>query len=79
LTKIVEGRPLANGKVYSSNDFSSFGVFVMQDDLLFATLTVKGNILIHDQKETLLFSARMKLRGPEKNKESVVDRIIEDL
>jgi hypothetical protein len=28
---------------YNSNDFCNFGVFVMQNDLLLATFTVKGS------------------------------------
>ena len=42
----------------------------MQNDLLFPSLTVK---------ETLLFAARMKLRGSDYLKKAKVDKLIKDL
>lgn len=41
-TKKRKGQCLANGQPYTTNDFNSFGVFVMQNDLLFPCLSVKG-------------------------------------
>jgi hypothetical protein len=35
---------MANGKEYNSREFCDFGVLVLQNDLLFASMTVKGLI-----------------------------------
>lgn len=54
---IVKGNMTANGSDYNTENFCNFGVFVRQDDLLVATLTVK---------ESLMFAANMHLNGVNK-------------
>ncbi|CAD8133308.1 unnamed protein product [Paramecium pentaurelia] len=64
----VSGTFLANNEEYDK--FTDFGAFVMQDDLLMATLTVK---------ETLLFSASLRLKGSQMDKIIRVNELIKDL
>lgn len=37
----LEGEILANNKPYSAGDFSKFAAYVMQDDILLETMTVR--------------------------------------
>ena len=50
--------------------FSNFGCYVMQDDVLFEYFTVR---------EAIRFAARLKLRGSKKYKEERVESIISEL
>ena len=38
----MQGKCLANGQGYNGYEFTTFGAFVMLNDLLFPCLTVKG-------------------------------------
>ncbi|CAD8168491.1 unnamed protein product [Paramecium octaurelia] len=64
----ISGEILANNSKYKR--FNDFGAFVIQDDLLMATLTVK---------ETLMFAANMRLKDDLAQRMSRVDQIIKDL
>ncbi|CAD8171416.1 unnamed protein product [Paramecium pentaurelia] len=64
----INGEILANNSKYKR--FNDFGAFVIQDDLLMATLTVK---------ETLMFAANMRLKDNLAQRMSRVDQIIKDL
>ncbi|CAM6095633.1 unnamed protein product [Calypogeia fissa] len=67
----LSGSILVNGKPMD-NQFRRISGYVMQDDVLFPLLTVR---------ETLLFSARLKLRGDMtyKEKEERVEHVIQQL
>ena len=47
--------------------FQRYAAYVMQDDVLFATFTVR---------EALIFAARLKLKVPEAEQDILVDQII---
>ncbi|CAD8079189.1 unnamed protein product [Paramecium sonneborni] len=64
----ISGDILANNCKYKR--FNDFGAFVIQDDLLMATMTVK---------ETLMFAANMRLKDNLALKLARVDQIIKDL
>lgn len=56
-TKIcnLEGEVLANGKAFTKSNLANFSGYVMQNDILLETLTVR---------ECLQFSADLKVGGP---------------
>ncbi|KRW98124.1 P-loop containing nucleoside triphosphate hydrolase [Pseudocohnilembus persalinus] len=58
----LEGKMWANNMQYSYDEFSDFGSYVMQDDRLYDSLTVK---------ETLIFAAKMKIKNQAQQKERV--------
>lgn len=55
MTVLVNGELLANKKVYEPNTFPSFAAYVMQNDVLFGTLTVR---------EAFQFVANLKYSDP---------------
>jgi len=58
---------LANGVAYSQDQFSRFANYVMQDDLLMETMTVR---------ECLDFAASLKVKGSKDERTTVVTNII---
>ena len=50
--------------------FSNYGVYVMQDDIIFSYFTVK---------EALRFAARLKLNISEQEQEKKINQLIQDL
>lgn len=66
----IEGEILANNIAYSQSDFSRFAAYVMQDDILLETMTVK---------ECFIFAANLKLKCSQQEKEEKVDKLIKDL
>ncbi|KAM3136282.1 hypothetical protein pb186bvf_011581 [Paramecium bursaria] len=71
-----QGEILANNIPYTK--YHEFGGFVMQDDLLMATLTVKGTQNQYKQ-ETFLFVAQLRLQCDLAQRLSIVDQVIRDL
>lgn len=61
------GTVYANNKQYSYNDFPKFATYVMQDDRLFETLTVR---------ETIMFAINLRVEDTPKEKVRRVDEII---
>lgn len=66
----LSGEILANGNQYDSTLFSHFASYVMQDDVLIETLTVK---------EILTFAANLKTSGSVHDKEKKVIEMIKSL
>ncbi|KRW98125.1 P-loop containing nucleoside triphosphate hydrolase [Pseudocohnilembus persalinus] len=62
----LEGKIQANYFQYHYDNFNDFASYIMQDDRLIDTLTVK---------ETLMFAAKLKIQG-EKQQQEVVNHII---
>ena len=54
----------------NTENFSRYAAYVMQDDILFSHFTVQ---------EALTFAARLKLKTPEEEQDSLVREIIQDL
>ena len=50
--------------------FAKYGAYVMQDDILFETMTVR---------ESLTFAARLKLKTNEAEQDKLINQIIVDL
>ena len=67
---IVTGSVEINGVNIKTIDYSSFSRYVMQQDILMPTLTVK---------EALIFAATLKIKGTKQFIESRVDSIMTDL
>ncbi|EAR86655.2 ABC transporter family protein (macronuclear) [Tetrahymena thermophila SB210] len=66
----LEGQVLVNGQPYTSESFSSFANYVMQDDILTETMTVR---------ECITFAANMKVRGGQKKRNDLVNDMIKQL
>ena len=67
----LSGNILFNDEVPVNKDtFQKYAAYVMQDDVLFATFTVR---------EALTFAARLKLKVSEQEQDRRVDTIISDL
>ncbi|EAR84815.1 ABC transporter family protein (macronuclear) [Tetrahymena thermophila SB210] len=66
----LEGSILANQKKYTSKSFPNFASYVMQDDILPETLTVR---------ECISFAADFKIKGSKEEKEKKVDEVIKTL
>lgn len=63
----VSGEIQANGNSFSNEDFNKFSAYVMQDDILVETFTVR---------ECVKFAADMKLGGTEQEKEEKVEEML---
>ncbi|EAR86542.1 ABC-2 family transporter protein (macronuclear) [Tetrahymena thermophila SB210] len=66
----LEGEILANSQPYDSDKFSTFAAYVMQDDILLETMTVK---------ECFQFAANLKTKGTAEEKNQKVDEMIREL
>ncbi|EAR86538.2 ABC-2 family transporter protein (macronuclear) [Tetrahymena thermophila SB210] len=66
----LEGEVLVNGKPYTADTFSTFANYVMQDDLLTETMTVR---------ECLQFAVNLKNKGAKTNKNEIVNDVITQL
>ncbi|KAL4474983.1 hypothetical protein ABPG74_001679 [Tetrahymena malaccensis] len=66
----VEGEILANNKAYDANKFCDFASYVMQDDVLLETMTVK---------ECITFAANLRVDKDQENKQQKVQEIIKSL
>ena len=65
-SKQLQGELTANGKRYTFDDFGFFANYVMQQDILIQTLTVR---------ETLDFAANLKLNVSEEEKKDKIARL----
>ncbi len=65
-SKQLQGELTANGKPYTFDDFGDFANYVMQQDVLIQTLTVR---------ETLDFAANLKLNVSEEEKRDKIDKL----
>ncbi|KAL4474934.1 hypothetical protein ABPG74_001630 [Tetrahymena malaccensis] len=63
----IKGEIRANGNEYNSNDFPNFAAYVMQEDCLMETMTVR---------EIIQFSADLKTNGSQEEKKNLVDQIL---
>ncbi|EWS75885.1 ABC-2 family transporter protein (macronuclear) [Tetrahymena thermophila SB210] len=68
--QILSGKVLANNLPYTSNQFTQFASYVMQDDILLEALTVK---------ECLQFAVNLKTVGNQQQKTQKVEEIIKIL
>ncbi|KAL4474928.1 hypothetical protein ABPG74_001624 [Tetrahymena malaccensis] len=66
----LSGDVMANGQTFSNQQFAQFSGYVMQNDILFETLTVK---------ECLHFAADLKLEGDQHSKNHRVKEMIHQL
>ena len=66
----LEGEVLANNRTFDAKDFSKFAAYVMQDDILLETMTVK---------ECFQFAANLKLNCSVEEKELKVQKMIRNL
>lgn len=66
----IKGEFFANGKKYSSYEYPRFAAYVMQNDVLFETLT---------PKECLQFAANFKIKGSQAAKNLRVKELIKEL
>ncbi|KAL4512209.1 hypothetical protein ABPG72_005211 [Tetrahymena utriculariae] len=66
----LEGQILANSQHYNNHTFSNFAAYVMQDDVLLETMTVK---------ECFQFAANLKTKGNAEEKNQRVDQMIRNL
>ena len=67
----LSGNITFNDEIAVNKDsFQKYAAYVMQDDVLFATFTVR---------EALTFAARLKLKVPEEEQDLLVQQIINDL
>ena len=64
---IIEGKLLANNQEYQYSEFPRFAAYVMQDDRLFETLTVR---------ESITFAANLRFRGKIEKKEDRVNELL---
>ncbi|KAL4512256.1 hypothetical protein ABPG72_005258 [Tetrahymena utriculariae] len=63
----IKGEIRANGNEYNSNNFPNFAAYVMQEDCLMETMTVR---------EIIQFSAELKTSGSQEEKKNLVDYIL---
>eukprot|EP00357_Protocruzia_adherens_P017121 CAMPEP_0115022330 /NCGR_PEP_ID=MMETSP0216-20121206/31477_1 /TAXON_ID=223996 /ORGANISM="Protocruzia adherens, Strain Boccale" /LENGTH=688 /DNA_ID=CAMNT_0002394975 /DNA_START=150 /DNA_END=2216 /DNA_ORIENTATION=- len=66
----VSGKITLNDIPRNETDFAALSAYVMQDDILYETLTVR---------ECLWFSARLRVKGTDEERNHKVDTIIEEL
>ena len=66
----ISGDICANGKVFNMSQFNKFAGYVMQNDILFDTLT---------PREALMFAANLKLDVSKEAKIALVTKLISDL
>ena len=59
-----------NGTPYTFNNFGDFANYVMQNDILMQTLTVR---------ETLEFAANLKLNKTQEEKDAHINKLVADL
>ncbi|EAR86510.2 ABC transporter family protein (macronuclear) [Tetrahymena thermophila SB210] len=65
--QMLEGRVQVNGKEYTADQFSNFANYVMQNDILMETMTVR---------ECLEFAACLKVKGTQQKRDDVVNEVI---
>ncbi|KAL4474977.1 hypothetical protein ABPG74_001673 [Tetrahymena malaccensis] len=65
--QILEGKVQVNGNEYTADQFSNFANYVMQNDILMETMTVR---------ECLEFAACLKVKGPQQKRDEVVNEVI---
>jgi ATP-binding cassette, subfamily G (WHITE), eye pigment precursor transporter len=61
---------LANSTEYDYDKFGDFANYVMQNDVLMQTLTVR---------ETLMFAADLRLNLPEEEKENIIIKLVKGM
>ena len=66
----ISGSVLFNMRPYTYHTFGDFANYVMQNDILMQTLTVR---------ETLEFAASMTLNVPEQQRNTIIDKLLNDL
>lgn len=66
----LEGDILANGRPYNAEKFGEFGNYVMQNDILAQTLTVR---------ECLRFAADLRVNKSEEDKVAAINKLLRDL
>ncbi|KAL4474982.1 hypothetical protein ABPG74_001678 [Tetrahymena malaccensis] len=66
----LEGQILANSHPYNNHTFANFAAYVMQDDILLETMTVK---------ECFQFAANLKTKGNAEEKSQKVNQMIKSL
>ncbi|KRX03038.1 P-loop containing nucleoside triphosphate hydrolase [Pseudocohnilembus persalinus] len=66
----ISGQTFFNNEEYNQKQFGKQGAFIQQHDLLRSCLTVR---------ETIYYSARLKLKDSEENIQKLVDKIIKEL
>ena len=66
----ASGNLFANSLEYKYEDFGEFGNYVMQNDILLQTLTVR---------ETIQYVAALKVNQPKMNRNAMVEQLIKDL
>ncbi|KAL4474979.1 hypothetical protein ABPG74_001675 [Tetrahymena malaccensis] len=69
-TVSLNGEILANNKPYTADEFTQFASYVMQDDILLETMTVK---------ECLQFAANLKVKGTNLEKTKKVEETLKSL
>jgi ABC-type multidrug transport system ATPase subunit len=66
----ISGDVLINGRPYEYKIFGDFANYVMQNDILMQTLTVR---------ETLEFAASMTLNKTKQQRDAIIDKLLNDL
>lgn len=66
----IEGTIKANGKKLDEIHYGSYSAYVMQDDVLLETMTVR---------ESFMFSAKLRITGTLDEKTKKVERLMRDL
>ena len=69
-SKTLSGEVFANGNLVTYEDFGDFANYVMQQDVLLQTLTVR---------ETLEFAANLKLNASDEEKQARMSRLVKKM